>query len=578
MLEDLFKTVTKRFNDDSAEHETMFKCPRCQHSTPESKFQEANLVCPNCQYHARLTADQRIRLTVDAGSFVEYDAGMTSMDPLVFPGYAKKVESLQAVTGLKEAVLTGECTIQGIRTVLIVMDSHFMMASMGSVVGEKITRAFETAAEKKLPVIAFTASGGARMQEGIISLMQMEKTSAALKRHSDAGLLYVTVLTDPTTGGVTASFAMLGDIIIAEPQALIGFAGPRVIEQTIGEKLPEGFQRAEFLLEHGFVDQIVKRENMKPVLGRILKMHDHVHPDCRKGKEVRKSDRTEPIPKAGMTEKKAGKKAAEQEPWSEKSLTAWERVCRSRSKERPVGKDYIDILFEDFVELHGDRYYRDDPAIIGGIAYFQGICVTVIAQAKGRTTKENLERNFAMPSPEGYRKALRLMKQAEKFNRPIITFVNTPGAFCGLEAEERGMGEAIARNLYEMSALKVPVLCILIGEGGSGGALAMAVGNEVWMLENSVYSVISPEGCASILWKDSSKAADAAEALRLTAQDLFDLGVIERIIRQPKAGDQAMFESLKMLIKRTFEKNLALDDEELLNARYERFRKIGRPE
>lgn len=189
-----------------------------------------------------------------------------------------------------------------------VCDGRFMMASMGYAVGEKITRAVERATNENLPVILFTCSGGARMQEGIISLMQMEKTSAALKRHSDAGLLYVTVLTDPTTGGVTASFAMLGDIIIAEPQALIGFAGPRVIEQTIGEKLPEGFQRAEFLLEHGFVDQIVKRENMKPVLGRILKMHDHVHPDCRKGKEIRKSDRTEPVQKAGMTEKKQERK------------------------------------------------------------------------------------------------------------------------------------------------------------------------------------------------------------------------------------------------------------------------------
>ena len=226
-------------------------------------------------------------------------------------------------------------------------------------------------------------------------------------------------------------------------------------------------------------------------------------------------------------------------------MSAWERVLKSREKERPVGKDYIDRLFTDFVELHGDRYYKDDPAVVGGIAYFHGKAVTVIAQCKGKTTKENLERNFAMPSPEGYRKALRLMKQAEKFQRPVICFVDTPGAFCGMEAEERGQGEAIARNLYEMSALKVPVLSIVIGEGGSGGALALAVSDEVWMLENSVYSVISPEGCASILWKDSSKAADAAEALRLTAQDLFDLGVIERIIRQPKAGDHAMFESLK---------------------------------
>ena len=275
MLEDLFKTVTKRFYDDSAEHETMFKCPRCQHSTPESKFQEANLVCPNCQYHARLTADQRIRLTVDAGSFVEYDAGMTSMDPRVFPGYAKKVEALQAVTGLKEAVLTGECTIQGIRTVLIVMDSHFMMASMGSVVGEKITRAFETAAEKKLPVIAFTASGGARMQEGIISLMQMAKTSGAVAKLNEAGQLYITVLTDPTTGGVTASFASLGDIILAEPKVLIGFAGRRVIEGTIKQRLPDNFQLAEFMLENGFVDMIVDRKKMRGVLSHLLQLHGY---------------------------------------------------------------------------------------------------------------------------------------------------------------------------------------------------------------------------------------------------------------------------------------------------------------
>ena len=422
------------------------KCNKCGAAILSEEVINGAYICPKCHGYFRVPAYKRIEMIADEGSFEEWDMDLDGMDgppdPLQFKGYSEKIKKLREQTGLKEAVVTGRVKINGKQAVIGVCDGRFMMASMGYAVGEKITRAVERATNENLPVILFTCSGGARMQEGIISLMQMEKTSAALKRHSDAGLLYVTVLTDPTTGGVTASFAMLGDIIIAEPQALIGFAGPRVIEQTIGEKLPEGFQRAEFLLEHGFVDQIVKRENMKPVLGRILKMHDHVHPDCRKGKEVRKSDRTEPVPKAGMTEKKAGKKAAEQEPWSEKSLTAWERVCRSRSKERPVGKDYIDILFEDFVELHGDRYYRDDPAIIGGIAYFQGICVTVIAQAKGRTTKENLERNFAMPSPEGYRKARRLMKQAEKFHRPVINFVDTPGAFCGMEAEERGQGEA----------------------------------------------------------------------------------------------------------------------------------------
>lgn len=558
------------------------KCNKCGAAILSEEVINGAYICPKCHGYFRVPAYKRIEMIADEGSFEEWDMDLDGMDgppdPLQFKGYSEKIKKLREQTGLKEAVVTGRVKINGTQAVIGVCDGRFMMASMGYAVGEKITRAVERATNEKLPVILFTCSGGARMQEGIISLMQMEKTSAALKRHSDAGLLYVTVLTDPTTGGVTASFAMLGDIIIAEPQALIGFAGPRVIEQTIGEKLPEGFQRAEFLLEHGFVDQIVKRENMKPVLGRILKMHDHVHPDCRKGKEVRKSDRTEPVPKAGMTEKKAGKKAAEQEPWSEKSLTAWERVCRSRSKERPVGKDYIDILFEDFVELHGDRYYRDDPAIIGGIAYFQGICVTVIAQAKGRTTKENLERNFAMPSPEGYRKARRLMKQAEKFHRPVINFVDTPGAFCGMEAEERGQGEAIARNLFELSGLKVPVLSVVIGEGGSGGALALAVADEVWMLENSVYSVLSPEGFASILWKDSSRSAEAAKMMKLTAADLKKLGVIERVFPEPQNFSvltmKPTAELLRAGLAEFLTKYQKLETKDLLEGRYERFRKL----
>lgn len=590
-LQNMFKKTGERENPvlkgrlrrrPEAPEGLLKKCNKCGEAILSEEVINGAYICPKCHGYFRVPAYKRIEMIADEGSFEEWDMDLDGMDgppdPLQFKGYSEKIKKLREQTGLKEAVVTGRVKINGTQAVIGVCDGRFMMASMGYAVGEKITRAVERATNEKLPVILFTCSGGARMQEGIISLMQMEKTSAALKRHSDAGLLYVTVLTDPTTGGVTASFAMLGDIIIAEPQALIGFAGPRVIEQTIGEKLPEGFQRAEFLLEHGFVDQIVKRENMKPVLGRILKMHDHVHPDCRKGKEVRKSDRTEPVPKAGMTEKKAGKKAAEQEPWSEKSLTAWERVCRSRSKERPVGKDYIDILFEDFVELHGDRYYRDDPAIIGGIAYFQGICVTVIAQAKGRTTKENLERNFAMPSPEGYRKARRLMKQAEKFHRPVINFVDTPGAFCGMEAEERGQGEAIARNLFELSGLKVPVLSVVIGEGGSGGALALAVADEVWMLENSVYSVLSPEGFASILWKDSSRSAEAAKMMKLTAADLKKLGVIERVFPEPQNFSvltmKPTAELLRAGLAEFLTKYQKLETKDLLEGRYERFRKL----
>ena len=257
-------------------------------------------------------------------------------------------------------------------------------------------------------------------------------------------------------------------------------------------------------------------------------------------------------------------------------MSAYDKVMAARDANKITTVDYINHMFGDsFFELHGDRRYSDDKAVVAGLAMLHDMPVTVIGIEKGRNTKERMERNFGQAHPEGYRKALRLMKQAEKFHRPVLCFVDTSGAYPGIGAEERGQGQAIAENLMEMMTLKTPVLTIVVGEGGSGGALALAVADEVWMMENSVYSAISPEGCASILWKDSSKAPQAAEALKLTAQDLFDLHVIERIIREPRAEDAAMFESLKLLIQRTFEKNLALIDEELTNARYERFRRIG---
>ena len=539
------------------------KCNKCGEAILTDEVINGKYICPKCHGYFRIPAYKRIELVTDAGSFEEWDAkideGERPENPLDFRGYTEKVEALRVKTGLDEAVITGKATICGYPVVIGVCDGRFMMASMGHAVGEKITRAVERATEERLPVVLFTCSGGARMQEGIISLMQMAKTSAALKRHSDAGFLYIPVLTDPTTGGVTASFAMLGDIILAEPGALIGFAGPRVIEQTIGQKLPEGFQRAEFLLEHGFVDRIVTRDEMKEVLGQILKMHtvtDEKKEDCpEKKKENRKNI-------------SAGKE----------NVSDWERVLKSREKERPVGKDYIDRLFTDFVELHGDRYYKDDSAVVGGIAYFHGKAVTVIAQCKGKTTKENLERNFAMPSPEGYRKALRLMKQAEKFQRPVICFVDTPGAFCGMEAEERGQGEAIARNLYEMSALKVPVLSIVIGEGGSGGALALAVADEVWMMENAVYSVLSPEGFASILWKDSKRASEAAGVMRLTAADLKELKVIEEIICEPEVYREdtmvPVLCELEEKMEHFLEQYGSLSEKQLTDRRYDRFRRM----
>ena len=276
MFEDFFDVVKKRFNGSDDDYKPpMFKCPRCQGTSPLSKYEELHRVCPKCNYHGRLSSAERISITVDKGSFKEFDAGMKSLNPLDFPDYTEKQAELRENTGLNDAVITGTALIKGSPVVIGIMDSRYMMGSMGSVVGEKITRAFEYATENHLPVVMFTASGGARMQEGIVSLMQMAKTSGAVKLHSDAGELYISVMTDPTTGGVTASFASLGDIIIAEPKVLIGFAGRRVIEGTIKQRLPEDFQLAEFMNEKGFVDMIVERRKLRSVLSHLLKLHGY---------------------------------------------------------------------------------------------------------------------------------------------------------------------------------------------------------------------------------------------------------------------------------------------------------------
>ena len=537
------------------------KCNKCGSAIIAEDVKSDYYICPKCGGYFRVHAYRRIEMVADEGTFEEWDLGLKTPNPLDYKGYEEKLGVLQEKTGLAEAIVTGKARIDGTEAVLGVCDGRFLMASMGEVVGEKIARAVERATRERLPVILFACSGGARMQEGIVSLMQMAKTSAALKRHSDAGLLYISVLTDPTTGGVTASFAMLGDVILAEPKALIGFAGPRVIEQTIGQKLPKGFQRSEFLLEHVFIDGIVERPQLKETLSQILMLH--VKGNLSNGSE------------AGLS---AGSSLPRELRVSNRLAEAWDRVQLSRMNDRPVGSDYIRELFTDFIELHGDRYYADDKAIIGGIARFRGMPVTVIAQAKGTNTKENIERNFGMPSPDGYRKSLRLMKQAEKFGRPVICFVDTPGAFCGLEAEERGQGEAIARNIYEMSGLKVPVLSIIIGEGGSGGALAMAVADEVWMLENSVYSILSPEGFASILWKDSSKAKDAAGVMRLTAEDLYHMGIVEQVFAEPSGYTAENLREVTQPIASKIEQFLLryeqMSGEELAGRRYDRFRRL----
>ena len=542
-------------------------CPACGREINKKTAEKNKYVCYECGNYFRVRTKNRIRMIADKDTFEPWFEELESKNPLDFPGYPEKIKAAQEKTGLHEAVTVGKCRIYGLETVIGVCDARFMMSSMGHVVGEKIALAVERATELSLPVILFCCSGGARMQEGIVSLMQMAKTAAALKKHSEAGLLYVPVLTDPTTGGVTASFAMLGDIILAEPGALIGFAGPRVIAQTIGQKLPEGFQRAEFLVEKGIIDGVVERQELKETVWKLL----NIHQDALQYIHYGDTQNVENLPEIRNS---CGKAAG----CDKKELTAWERVEISRSKERPTTLSYVQQVFDDFLELHGDRAFRDDGAVIGGIAMFGGQPVTVIGQQKGKNVKENIYRNFGMASPEGYRKALRLMKQAEKFGRPVVTFVDTPGAACGIEAEERGQGEAIARNLLEMSGIQTPMVSILIGEGGSGGALGLAVTDEVWMMENATYSILSPEGFASILWKDGKRAKEASEVMKITAKDLKKLQIIEKVIREPEPANEENLPEIAEEIREDLDgflrKSCQKTREQIVEERYERFRRM----
>lgn len=557
------KGIIKAIRGTKEEKQDEVLCKACGKKQNKEAVVRNRYVCLECGAYFRVKTGNRLKMVLDRQSFEEWFAEEEGGNPLDFPGYEEKLADAREKTGLKEAVTVGCGRIFGEKVAIGVCDSRFMMGSMGHAVGEKITLAVERATELRLPLILFCCSGGARMQEGIVSLMQMAKTAAALKRHSDAGLLYISVLTDPTTGGVTASFAMLGDIILAEPKALIGFAGARVIEQTIGQKLPEGFQSAEFQLEHGFVDAIVERKDLKKRLYEILCMHK-----VRGYAVFNPATEVDDRPTELMRERDA----------KAKELDAWEKVKMARMAERLSTEDYIHSIFSRFIEFHGDRAYRDDPAVVGGIALLDGQPVTVIGVQKGKDMKDCMRHNYGMPSPEGYRKALRLMKQAEKFHRPIITFVNTAGAFCGMEAEEGGQGEAIARNLMEMSGLKVPVLNFMIGEGGSGGALALAVGNEVYMMENATYSVLSPEGFASILWKDGKRAKEAAEVMKITAADLKKLGIIEKIIPEYGGADEDALSSISAYMHKSIRDFLAKwegkSGDEIAEARYHRFRKF----
>ncbi len=542
-----------------AERNDWVSCRRCRSLVYAKRLHRSLGVCPDCGNHTRVDAHQRLAQLLDPGSIEVLDLPVHSGDPLRFVDskpYPQRFAEARRRTGLDYAVVCAAGTVEGHPLIVTVMDFRFMGGSLGGAVGELITRAGEIALERGIPLLIATASGGARMQEGAVSLMQMAKTSQMLGQLDEAGILTISLITDPTFGGVAASFATLCDVIIAEPGARLGFAGPRVISQTIRQTLPEGFQTAEFLLSHGLIDAIRPRNELRATLARLLA-------NGSKGKHEL-AETTEAAPTA---------------PVSEHYSDPWQAVQRARHLDRPTTADYIGLLLEDFEELRGDRLGEDCAAIIGGLGRLNGLPVMVIGHQKGHTAAELAARRFGMPNPAGYRKAARLMRLAAKLNIPLITLVDTPGAYPGIEAEQSGQAIAIAENLRLMAGLPVPVISVITGEGGSGGALALAVANRVLICANSIYSVISPEGCAAILWDDPSQAPKAAAALRLTSAELLRLGIVDGVVPEPDGGVQvdhvtAARHLRKALVDRLSEL-LPLDSAQLIADRRARFRAFG---
>ncbi|WP_298796347.1 acetyl-CoA carboxylase carboxyl transferase subunit alpha [uncultured Pseudonocardia sp.] len=498
------------------DEEAWLICGACRALVYRKRFARLHEVCPECGRHSRIEAGRRLGQLLDAGSAVEIEVPDTVHDPLGFAdrlAYPRRLEQARRVTGHRDAVRAARGSIEGRPAVVVVMDFAFMGGSLGVAAGEAIATAADTALEHGLPLVLVTASGGARMQEGALSLMQMAKTSNAMAALDEAGLLTVTVVTDPTYGGVAASFAGLADVILAEPGARMGFAGPRVIAQTIGETLPAGFQTAEFLLENGLIDDVRPRAGLRAGLARLLDV-------------------------AARPAEWGGAEASPviDDPGRLRRRPATEIVALARNLDRPTTLDHIGNWFDGFFELHGDRVGDDCPAMVGGVAQLDGLPVMVLGHQKGHSTTDLVRRNFGMPGPAGYRKARRLLDTAAKLGLPVVTLIDTPGAYPGVSAERDGQSLAIAECIRTMGALPVPVVAVVTGEGGSGGALALGVADRLLMCANATFSVISPEGCAAILWKSATESGAAAAALGLDPQSLLELGVVDGVIPEPPGG------------------------------------------
>ncbi|WP_250280701.1 carboxyltransferase subunit alpha [Frankia sp. CiP1_Cm_nod2] len=558
------------------------RCRACSALVYGKRFARNLFVCPECGDHGRVGARQRIGHLLDPDSFTPLELTPTGYDPLDFSDgrrYEERWHEARRRTGLPEAVLCGTGRIGGRELAVAVMDFSFMGGSLGSAAGEMITLTAELARERRLPFVVVTTSGGARMQEGALSLMQMAKTSIAVGQLRRDGLLTVSVVTDPTYGGVAASFATNTDVVLAEAGARLGFAGPRVVRQTTGERLPDGFQGSAFLAARGHADLVVQRAELRPCLSRLLAVAAPGRRPTKTRPAIREARPPAPRQEHDPVAAGAAARVLIRDPRQLRDRDPWERVRLARDLGRPTTLDLAARVFDSFLELRGDRTHGDSPAIVAGLAEIGGVPVAVVGHQKGHTTAELLSRDFGLAKPEGYRKALRIMELAERLGLPVVTLVDTPGAHPGVEAEERGQASVIANAIQRMSALRVPVVSVVTGEGGSGGALALAVADQVLIVENGVYTVISPEGCSAILWNNSARAPDAARSLGLDPRTLLRAGIVDAVVPEPPGGTQAdpgtAADTLRAAVLEALLPLLAVPPDELVARRAARFRGFG---
>ncbi len=553
-------------------------CLACGTGLTQSRLYRRLRVCPKCQFHYSISARRRIATLADEGTFKETSRWIQSLDPLEFsPRISYRVRLLQdqTRTGLTEAAVTGVCAIGGTQSVIIVLDFGFLGGSMGLVVGEKVALALELAARKKLPAVAVVTSGGARIQEGVLSLMQMAKTVVALNSLHSKGMPLLAVLGNPCTGQAMGSFASLSDVIFAEPGAHVGFAPFRSAQDAERHSHLQGRFTAESYQSQGHIDRVVDRRRLKHEVASVL---DLITPEFK----LAASRHMRPM-ETHLTQR---------EPW--------EMVQIARRPDRPKARDYIERVFANFIELHGDRLQGDDPSIVIGLARLAGESVMVIGQQKtavrpSRPSGNGAQRTDAEGSDapggssadgpvgyisaKGFRKATRAIKLAERFTLPVITIVDTPGPTPGVESERQGIANAIATTIDAMSGVEVPTISVLIGEGGSEAALALGVADVVMMQQNAIYTPIEPEQGAETELSDAEGAAELAKALKLTSTDCLSMGIVDVIIPEPAGGARNSPDEAARLLKRSLMRSLIdlrdMHRRTLVRRRQKKYRNIG---